>query len=132
MNLRVAIVINSFPKKSETFIARQANHLNAWVFTSSFHEEEAVNHELDKVKIYKSKFPIDSLSQRLKRKILRIPCKVWNRSKINEFEKFLIKNDIEIVLAEFGPNGINVSKICQKLNIPYVIQFLGYDGKSVV
>ncbi len=41
--------------------------------------------------------------------------------------RYLYKNRIEIVLAEFGLAGIKLMDICQRLNLPLVVYFHGYD-----
>lgn len=53
---------------------------------------------------------------------------------INAFKTYLIKNNIELVLAEFGTCGVEVFEICQELNIPLIVVFYGYDihHKSVL
>jgi glycosyltransferase involved in cell wall biosynthesis len=37
-------------------------------------------------------------------------------------------NQIEIVLAEYGPSGVEMMSICNQLNIPLVVHFHGYDA----
>lgn len=47
------------------------------------------------------------------------------------FKKFIIKNRIDIVLAEYGPTGVGIIDICRKIKMPYVVHFHGYDAHSV-
>ena len=42
--------------------------------------------------------------------------------------KFLEKEKIELVLAEFGPTGAEVYDACQLLNIPLIVYFHGFDA----
>ena len=43
------------------------------------------------------------------------------------FRRYLLNNNIQLVLAEFGTTGAEIAPICTSLNIPYVITFYGYD-----
>jgi len=128
----IVVVVNNFPRLSETFIARQVVGLGAWVFTSDYVVSLVDSYNIGKDKVYQSKSNSNSFYDKVYRKILGIPCKVWNFAEKNEFEQFMKEKKIDVVLAEFGPNGINVSEICEKLNIPYIIQFLGYDVSALM
>lgn len=44
------------------------------------------------------------------------------------FLKSLIKENIQCVLAEYGPVGVAVLPVCKKLNIPLIVHFHGYDA----
>lgn len=46
----------------------------------------------------------------------------------NAVTKYLQKNNIKAVLAEYGPSGVAVMNICQQLNIPLIVHFHGYDA----
>ena len=39
-----------------------------------------------------------------------------------------ITNSIEVVLAEYGPAGVEVMNACQKANLPLVVHFHGFDA----
>ncbi|MFN5183923.1 MAG: glycosyltransferase [Bacteroidota bacterium] len=68
----------------------------------------------------------------------KIKNKIISEDETNFLERglknFLLKNKIDVVLAEYGLTGINVMSICQKLNIPLVVHFHGFDiyQKSIV
>lgn len=44
---------------------------------------------------------------------------------------FLKKKKIEVILAEYGPTGCAVMEIAERLNIPLVVHFHGYDASSI-
>jgi colanic acid/amylovoran biosynthesis glycosyltransferase len=43
-------------------------------------------------------------------------------------KKYLKKNKIQVVLAEYGPSGVEMMEICSALNIPLIVHFHGYDA----
>lgn len=44
--------------------------------------------------------------------------------------KFIRKNGIDAMLANYGPLGANIYEACLKANIPYSIVFLGFDANE--
>ena len=44
------------------------------------------------------------------------------------FVDYLINNNINLVLAEFGQSGAEISDLCQKAGIPLIVVFYGYDA----
>ena len=44
--------------------------------------------------------------------------------------QFLIKNKINIILAEYGPTGCAILEIAKNLKIPLIVHFHGYDASS--
>ena len=43
-------------------------------------------------------------------------------------KKYLKKNNIHCVLAEYGTTGIPVYQVCEQLNIPLIVHFHGFDA----
>jgi hypothetical protein len=41
---------------------------------------------------------------------------------------YLNRNEIDVVLAEFGLVGVSMSDICREAGIPLVVHFHGYDA----
>ena len=39
---------------------------------------------------------------------------------------------IEVVVAHFGPSGIDILDVCRKLNIPLITVFHGYDISKLI
>ena len=44
------------------------------------------------------------------------------------FKKYLTKNKIGCVLAEYGTAGVKIDEVCEQLNIPLIVHFHGYDA----
>lgn len=129
--MKIALVINSFPKISEAFIVRQAEKLDAEIITLNYNKVDAEKYNIDKSKVHvlNSNF---NILDKAKHKLLRVPCRVWSSNEKHEFKKLLLELKIDIVLSCFGPNGINVMEECSALGIPYVVQFLGYDASTLM
>ena len=47
---------------------------------------------------------------------------------IHRIAKLLRRNTVSVVLAEYGPSGVEMMPICQRLKIPLVVHFHGYDA----
>ncbi|MCC6444201.1 MAG: glycosyltransferase [Armatimonadetes bacterium] len=66
----------------------------------------------------------------------RIANSIWNRvfrltqeHHIREaMKRFLLENDVRAVLAEYGPTGTRIMRICQSLGIPLAVHFHGFDA----
>jgi len=57
----------------------------------------------------------------------------WHRHGLNPIKKislrkFFKRNNINLVLAEYGLTGIGALNVCKELNIPLVVHFHGYDA----
>jgi glycosyltransferase involved in cell wall biosynthesis len=69
----------------------------------------------------------------IKRYFLKIYGKII-QPRLNERERsiyrYLSKNNINVVLAEYGHTGANVLTVCKKLGIPLVVHFFGHDAYS--
>ena len=48
------------------------------------------------------------------------------------FTKILIENRIKLIHAHFGPSGIEICKLANKLNIPLIVNFHGYDASFLL
>lgn len=44
------------------------------------------------------------------------------------FVDYLINNNINLVLAEFGQSGAEISDLCQEAGVPLIVVFYGYDA----
>jgi len=73
-----------------------------------------------------------------KRRILDIIKGHYRLSKFSLAEQALItsfkKNKIDLVFAEYGGTGERILSVCQKLNLPLIVHFHGFDAsrKSVI
>lgn len=46
----------------------------------------------------------------------------------SELKKFLLQNNVDAVLAEFGPTGVAMMDICQEVGLPLIVHFHGADA----
>ena len=52
----------------------------------------------------------------------------FNNQLRKAIEKYLLMNKVQAVLAEYGPCGVEMMSICEKLKIPLIAHFHGYDA----
>jgi glycosyltransferase involved in cell wall biosynthesis len=43
-------------------------------------------------------------------------------------KRFLLKDRVEAVIAEYGPNGVAVMDVCKEAGVPLIVHFHGYDA----
>ena len=60
----------------------------------------------------------------------------WHRYYLNPVKrklmrKFFKRNNINVLLAEYGLTGVGVLSLCKELNIPLIVHFHGYDAYSI-
>ena len=83
-------------------------------------------------------FPLQSADGNYMLKENLILKKIFNKLKLNEIykswfaepvlSKYFQQKKIQLVLAEFGPVGAEVYRVCEKLGIPLIVHFHGYDA----
>ncbi len=59
------------------------------------------------------------------RRVLRLPESYFEETAL---KRFLKKNRVDAVLAEYGTTGVAVMEICQETNIPLITHFHGVDA----
>jgi glycosyltransferase involved in cell wall biosynthesis len=70
-----------------------------------------------------------TISARVCRKMWRSLCgQDWNGELTSHYVKAFRQLQTEVVLAEYGPTGVRVLDACQRLRIPLVVHFHGYDA----
>lgn len=60
-----------------------------------------------------------------------LPVFLYNRivsSDSKNLERYLVKNKIDLVFAEYGTTGAAVLPVCKKLKLPLIVHFHGYDA----
>lgn len=116
---RVAILVNSKPGTTETFIN---NHINKLPFQTTLIYGGPVPHIIDGIK-----------SQFLIKSFLRFIDLLFNKNYSFEkykLTKYLKKNNIQVVFVEYLITGCHVIDTCDKLGIPMIVTALGYDISS--
>lgn len=128
--MRIAILASSKNAYSESFIQAHRDLLKGDIFylyggrPPKFYDEKPLPQAI---------LPPTSLKRRVwdafKYRVLGVsrPQPVEPPSPL---EKFFVDHKIDVVLAEYGPNGVAVMEICPKLNIPLVVHFHGFDASS--
>jgi len=59
-----------------------------------------------------------------------LESRAWHRPHTPEesLKRFLKREKVGVLLAEYGPTGVAVMGVCQTLNLPLVVHFHGYDA----
>jgi glycosyltransferase involved in cell wall biosynthesis len=135
--MRVVMVVYKFPKISETFILRQLDYLRADVVTVEFDTE--LGKELGRIPHINLTSDIPKRVVRLHKyyrigidKVLGCYSSNWLSRVKQRFKDYLVSNPPDVVLAQFGPIGLNCMEICKYLNIPLVVHFHGYDASGLL
>lgn len=114
-NQRIAICVSDNQSYSETFIKAHIDHLKVEVIYRKM---------LPKYEKYDFKNTHSLLKSWLKNKL----AERENKKKENELKRFFSRNNIGVVLAEYGHIGVAVLRICEKNKIPLVVHFHGFDA----
>lgn len=70
-----------------------------------------------------------ALAARLRRAVLRRSLNLDSKYfQERALQRFLVRNRVDAVLAEFGPTATLVMDACQKLHIPLIAHFHGFDA----
>ncbi len=117
---RLAIISPNRYKYSETFIHAHCRELpfDKWILYGGYFPKRATQRIEEEGR---------GLEEWRKKKW-------WQGKKEGEEERekaleaFLKKENIDVILAEYGPSGVAVASICQRLQIPLVVHFHGYDA----
>ncbi len=115
----IAIVSINKSKYSETFIRSHLEYLNDHILylfggylPTRYSEDKLITeHEIIDVK-----------------KTSGDPDKRKKYSLRSELSRLLVKKKVQVVLAEYGPAGVEMSSICKEANIPLVVHFHGFDA----
>lgn len=129
--LRLAILSPSTTNNVETFVRSHINGINAHVF---FYYGDFVPRFCEGI----GAFSIDKGSLKhpwsIAKRILRINPIKYKVSGLNIFEYLFVKslkrNNIDIVLAEYGTTGANVVNACKYAGIPLITHFHGRDSSA--
>lgn len=129
--MNILVFNQSFFPLSETFVHRQV------VGLSRYHDVTMLTYRYEN----EDKFPIDvkkellapyqGLPDKLITKVFRVvmgrgyQLSFQNRSRVSAL---LQKNRIDVIHAHFGPSGIEMLPVAQKLGIPMVVSFHGIDA----
>src|SRR5262245_54486203 len=123
MKANVCAILPCPPVYSETFLRAHVEQLPA---TANYIERFPVDTDRE--------YPLERAYSNADR--LRLKSKAsLHRYFLNPAKKvclrsFFKRNDIDIVLGEYGPAGCAALEICRELRLPLVTHFHGYDAYS--
>lgn len=110
--MKIAIVTNKPYKTCETFVKAQIDLL-------PFNSVHISVNDLPVFLTDSGNKPV----QRLKNKIVRLT----KHPHVIAFEQKLKKANVDLVLAHYGTTGAVIASVCQKLKLPLIVHFHGYD-----
>jgi len=135
---RLGFLTFGFPSLSESFILRQAKYLEPdLVIARSIDEAELGRQTFSKkIETYslqnsKPRFYFEKTKQKVLGKLISKPNYQWQRSFNKDLKNILKEYKIQVLLSQFGPNGIVANEICEALSIKHIVHFHGYDLSSL-
>lgn len=113
VEINLAILSTNKNQYSETFIQ---NHIQRLPFKIFLYSNGYLPSEL-------------SLNRGVRFMQIAKPKKFYSRTKnpLNDLKKSFLQNRIQVVLAEYGPAGVEVMSICEELDLPLIVHFHGFD-----
>ncbi len=111
----IGIYLRTFPRISEAFVIEQAHHLRQYkpTFVASTLLQE-------------TSLPHVALSQHDKFKLKQI-THVLTRDPDLFRNHWSVLSNLALIHAHFGPNGVYAMALAEKLKIPFLVTFHGYD-----
>jgi glycosyltransferase involved in cell wall biosynthesis len=121
----ICIVSPSLNTYSETFIRAHIEQLPAE--THVLYGGHLPTYADDGESLIQKYNVLQRLRFRLKQQSRGLP---WDHEAKHEraIERFLQEHQIQAVLAEYGPTGVAMMEICERVGIPLVVHFHGYDA----
>ena len=118
---KLAIVSPNRDYYSETFIKSQIDYLpfNSFSYSGGYIPQFQEGNSISTA---------ESLTHKIYYKILRLLRLTSLKNRELDLARSFKKNKIEIVLAQYGPTGESICKVCKELKIPLVVHFHGYDS----
>jgi len=116
---RIAMVSPSLNAYSETFIQEQKNGLKGKIFY--YYGGEVPQYLEGFGKLNNSKI---AWSTKIKRKLGFKTLSVAEMALMSSLQK----NNIQVVLAQYGTTAHKIVDVCKKINIPLITHFHGYDA----
>lgn len=136
--MRSAIIVDTFPSGTHTFICRHIKALRGDVITINIDERNLEDWGwkpyvrcLHLGQRNGESFPKHVL-RRLKEVTFGVPAPRWPIGMDKVWDRYVYERKPDVALAEFGPNGIHVLEACRRHRIPLVVHFHGYDASSLL
>ncbi len=117
---QIAVVSVNQHKYSETFIHNHVRHLPAkvyYLFNGYLPQQYSTDGVEGKAHSFSTGHILHRLSGTFSTKHLQ-----------QSVVKHLRKHHIQVVLAEYGPSGVEMMPVCQQADVPLIVHFHGYDA----
>lgn len=118
---KLALISPSKNAYSETFIKAHIDFLNSDVF--HYYGGYAPRYLANKYSLITLK---KRLINKIREKAFRRFDTALEYSLFNSFKR----EGVQVVLAEYGPTGNHIWKVCQALGLPLIVHFHGYDSSK--
>jgi len=130
--MRVLVVVPEFPALSETFIMRQVLGLEATVCAFKINRSLPIPKGITVVEMPEQHLPprLYRYARAVARMLLGHGPYDLEPAQKRAFLDCLHAHRPDVVLAQYGPMGIRVSRACQSLGIPLVVHFHGHDATA--
>jgi colanic acid/amylovoran biosynthesis glycosyltransferase len=130
MNYKIAVFSVELFTPTAKFIKRDLAGLNNVVFFS--HKKKIPSKDFKDIKVYSPNFNffergVSFICRKLDIKYYFMSSRM-KRFYLEEFQK----QKIEVVIAHFGPSGIDILEVCRLLKIPLITVFHGYDISKLI
>jgi colanic acid/amylovoran biosynthesis glycosyltransferase len=130
MSYNIAVFSIELFTPTAKFIKRDFTGLHNVVFFA--HAKKIPSKDFEGIHVFSPKFTfveraISYLSRRFDIKYYFMSSRM-KRYYLNEFRK----QNIKVVIAHFGPSGIDIVDVCRELNIPLITVFHGYDISKLI
>lgn len=131
----IVVVVDKFPQLSETFISRQVVGMGSDVICRSVDKQMLSQLPLTDSSVImleenvpKPELLLHKYIQKLKRRVFNLSSYYWLPALHHKLEQNLIELKADVILAHFAPVAINCLSVCQRLGIPLIVHFHGYDA----
>ena len=134
---RVGFLVDTYPTLQETFVYRQVRALASAVACAT-RNEDLIDAARDcPIESVTGGEPFEgsgraALFRRAWARVAGHASPLWNQRTEDTFRRWLEAHRIEVVLAQFGANGVRARAACEALDVPLVVQFFGQDASSML
>jgi colanic acid/amylovoran biosynthesis glycosyltransferase len=107
---------------SETFIRAHISHLPAKVWT--LYGGYFPTYWDGEVPLLPNRRFLHRAMRSILRRVRKLPSDYFEKLALKDF---LLEKKVDVVLAEYGPTGVEIMWTCMEVQIPLIVQFHGYD-----
>ncbi len=138
MALRVVVVANDFPGRSETFIRRHVAMLDADLLVRRALPRQRME-MIGKGRVVVLESVADlrerlsaKIVRRLREELLGGVAQLWPKRFATGWQTYVEDAAPQVALAEFGSTGVSFAPWCEAARIPLVVHFHGFDASSAL